>query len=954
DGGDLVTFALMIQNTGSSPGGAFDITIRDELQSPDFQIPGHGVDGINLSVTYGDGTPVSYTALNAADPVPLFGDGIEIVDPGPAQGACEAPGHTAGRDIIIITYDLRIRPGIAPNTVITNTGHIMSYSNTEGGPDFLPNTPNDDLTERASTTIGSNAGKSGTPTALTVGQTYRQRITVEIPPNTSMQEWPAGSGSGVVILRDSLLSNGMHGLTSTATFTPGASCSNTNFSDPTFQSAISVTTTDTGPGEDIIWSFPAPIDNTGGTSSCGFTVEIDVLIMDADFYDGSRNWLPPTNNSMVATDNAIVQYSDGSRNLQFSSGTYSINVDQPVINLTKTITAVYESDGVTPRPAGQELRRGDIIVWTVRMENVGESGAYEVSFEDQLSVNQAFVSGSAFLDNGAGNPANAGNGVQDAGEISLANPTTSGSPTVAPGQLLNFHYPAYEDLAPGDTFYVSYRTQILDTMDLGTVLNNNADADWSTLDGNQTYERVYDDSAPIANDSGNSGTDDQDSDSAQVINLTIDKSFSPNIVGASPPGTATMTLTINNPNTNTNLTGVSVTDNLPAGLEVASPPNVVGNCNGGTVTATAGSRTVSLTGGSLLAGNSCSIQVDVVPTAEGVYENETGQVTSTESGPDGTASATLIAANDLAVHKEFNPQSITAGGTSTLTITIFYPGPLANVTNVSVDDTLPNGVTVVNPGVTTGVCNGGTLTTTATTISLTGGSLAQGGYCSFDVPVTSSRPGTYPNTTGPVSSNETGQTTPSNTATLTVESLPAPTGYVVFHDPGLSKIGSPSDARLGETIIWTITVSNPSSVPMSPVFVNDPLPDILDIIGVTTTHGTATWAGQVVTADIGPLNPGETATITVESVTNNTALPGEVCNAASVQATMDSGAGPVTSTANMEGCITLYPLTLPQTGGSPVQSHRWQRALAALLLVGGALGAFAYRRRKRGASLLSR
>ena len=51
DAGDLVTFALYVQNTGSSLKGAFDITLKDTL--PDgFAIP---AGGLNLQVYYGNG-----------------------------------------------------------------------------------------------------------------------------------------------------------------------------------------------------------------------------------------------------------------------------------------------------------------------------------------------------------------------------------------------------------------------------------------------------------------------------------------------------------------------------------------------------------------------------------------------------------------------------------------------------------------------------------------------------------------------------------------------------------------------------------------------------------------------------------------------------------------------------------------------------------------------------------
>src|ERR1051326_8495644 len=53
-------------------------------------------------------------------------------------------------------------------------------------------------------------------------------------------------------------------------------------------------------------------------------------------------------------------------------------------------------------------------------------------------------------------------------------------------------------------------------------------------------------------------------------------------------GTTSLTINISNPNTNISLTGLSFTDNLPAGLVVATPNGLTNSC-GGKATATPGS-----------------------------------------------------------------------------------------------------------------------------------------------------------------------------------------------------------------------------------------------------------------------------------------------------------------------------------------------------------------------------
>jgi hypothetical protein len=64
-------------------------------------------------------------------------------------------------------------------------------------------------------------------------------------------------------------------------------------------------------------------------------------------------------------------------------------------------------------------------------------------------------------------------------------------------------------------------------------------------------------------------------------------------------GSTSLSFTISNPNTTSTLTGVGVTDTLPAGLVVSTPNGLTGSCGGGTLSATAGSGSVSLAGATL-------------------------------------------------------------------------------------------------------------------------------------------------------------------------------------------------------------------------------------------------------------------------------------------------------------------------------------------------------------------
>jgi large repetitive protein len=119
---------------------------------------------------------------------------------------------------------------------------------------------------------------------------------------------------------------------------------------------------------------------------------------------------------------------------------------------------------------------------------------------------------------------------------------------------------------------------------------------------------------------------------------TIAKSFGTSSIPLN--GTTSLSFTITNPAANTiPLTGVAFTDNLPAGLAVATPNGLTNSC-GGTVTAVAGATSISLSAATLAANSACTLSANVVGTAAGVKNNSV-QITSTEGGAGNTSTASI-------------------------------------------------------------------------------------------------------------------------------------------------------------------------------------------------------------------------------------------------------------------------------------------------------------------------
>ena len=112
----------------------------------------------------------------------------------------------------------------------------------------------------------------------------------------------------------------------------------------------------------------------------------------------------------------------------------------------------------------------------------------------------------------------------------------------------------------------------------------------------------------------------------------ISKQFLPNPILAN--GVSTLTFIIVNPNQNNNISGVAFSDTFPTSpgaMVVANPTGATSTC-GGTWAPAIGAGSVSLTGGSITAGGSCTLTVNVTAPTTGTYNNLSGFVSHTVNG----------------------------------------------------------------------------------------------------------------------------------------------------------------------------------------------------------------------------------------------------------------------------------------------------------------------------------
>jgi hypothetical protein len=231
-------------------------------------------------------------------------------------------------------------------------------------------------------------------------------------------------------------------------------------------------------------------------------------------------------------------------------------------------------------------------------------------------------------------------------------------------------------------------------------------------------------------------------------------------------GTTTLAFTLADPAANpVAVTGVTFSDELPGGLRVAADPTVTGTCDG-TVTATAGSSTIALSGGSIATGAACTLTVAVTGAAEGFAQDTTSAISSDNGGTGPGATASVFVGSPPTLSAAFSPGRIVAGQASTLTVTLGNPNTAPALTGVSFAAPLPRGLAVAHPATTT--CHG-VLTEMpgGAGASLAGATLSGGSRCTVTVHLRAITAGTKRLSTGPPSAHETVKGT-GGSATLTV------------------------------------------------------------------------------------------------------------------------------------------------------------------------------------------
>lgn len=319
--------------------------------------------------------------------------------------------------------------------------------------------------------------------------------------------------------------------------------------------------------------------------------------------------------------------------------------------------------------------------------------------------------------------------------------------------------------------------------------------------------------------------------------VTNNKSFSPS--SASEGTVSQLTVLFTNISASS-VTNASFTDPLPVGttgqqMIVASPANASTTCASGVVTATPGASSVSMSGGTIPAragdgtgaNGTCTLTVSVVGAA-GSYQNTlpAGSLSGAAIYADGAAytasspgpvSATLTYAAALTAAKSFSPSTVSSGGVSTVTIELGNVGSGA-LSNVSVVDPLPVGMTVAPSPSAYTTCGGSPVVTAAAggaSVGLTGVLIPAGGKCNLLFNVVATGASDWVNTIPVGGVTADGGVT--NTVAVAASLTNGTTGQV-----GVTNSTSPNSLTSpGETSVLTILLNNSGSIDLSGVSLTD-------------------------------------------------------------------------------------------------------------------------------------
>ncbi|MEL6621151.1 MAG: autotransporter outer membrane beta-barrel domain-containing protein, partial [Pseudomonadota bacterium] len=302
-----------------------------------------------------------------------------------------------------------------------------------------------------------------------------------------------------------------------------------------------------------------------------------------------------------------------------------------------------------------------------------------------------------------------------------------------------------------------------------------------------------------------------------TASLTVTPADTPLFSVALSPATITQGLTstaiytIDNSAPLIDATTAGFVGQVQSGLEIAAVPNASTTCTAGAVQIT-GPGTFDFADGTILAGETCTVSVDVTGTTVGTFDVAGGPlITSQGTSGNTVASLTVNDAPAPGFGSRYAPPSIPQGGTTRLILTVDNsagagrsPRPAAGIpaSNLGFNVNLPAGLNLTDtPGLTNSCGGSATAPANGTSVTLTGGSVAALSTCTVEANVTSMTQGAVPAISGALSSSLGGAAlAPPSEPLVVTENLQGTVTFVQNTDTDGNFGFSSSEAALNFTI----------------------------------------------------------------------------------------------------------------------------------------------------------
>jgi fimbrial isopeptide formation D2 family protein/uncharacterized repeat protein (TIGR01451 family) len=391
DAGDLVKFAIAVENNGGAQG--FNLVIQDVIPA-EYIVPTTGA-GLNLQVSDGDGNAIPFTGN-------LFTTGIDLTDGGISDGSIASfdSADTAGdgSNVVIITYDLELAVSVEPDQVYTNTAELLQFGAIDGGnnhtlgssnPDWSDDatveTLNFDVAKSLVTTSEIHTGVVGGIERVTIGEIVRYRLSAEIPEGTmtdielrdllpgGLQFLDDGTATAAFIANGGgIVSNDITGALDLGLGTAPGIVGNAPVA-PTFvlpdvnvgsTSSTAADPDNYGSSVDPYFKFGQIVNSDNDADSEFIVVEFNALVLN-QASTGNDNNDTRTNSAQARVGNVV----------EDSSNSVQVRIAEPLINnVNKTVT-----------PATGDA--GDTVSYTVTFSNstaTTRSTAWDVNLLDTL------------------------------------------------------------------------------------------------------------------------------------------------------------------------------------------------------------------------------------------------------------------------------------------------------------------------------------------------------------------------------------------------------------------------------------------------------------------------------------------------------------------------------------------------------------------------------------------